>query len=114
MLIIWRGAGGLVLIFGIVSALLTNIVTSAVSGENNYFAGHSWAQALSLWLTATVCWFLGRYLNGKPAKIIVNKATGQEMSLKPRHDLMFIKMEYWGAILFAIGAFVLIGGALKH
>jgi hypothetical protein len=114
MILIWRGAGGLILIFGIASALLTNIATSSLFDQSNYFAQHSWAQAVSLWIAATASWFLGRYFNGKPPRIVIDKATGQEVMLKPKHDLMFIKMEYWGAILFAIGLAVLIRGALKH
>lgn len=110
MIVFWKGAGGLVLIFGIVAALLTNIVTSAVFSENNYFANHAWAQAISLWIAGTACWFLGRYLHSKPGRVLVDKATGQEVTIMPIHNLMFIKMEYWGPIFFAIGLFVLIKG----
>ena len=113
MIVIWRGAGGLILIFGIASALITNIATSSIFEESNYFATHPWAQATSLWITAITCWFLGRYLNGRPPKIVTDK-TGREVSIKPIHDLMFIKMEYWGPIFFGIGLFVLIAAAVKH
>jgi len=113
MIVIWRGAGGLVLIFGIVSAVLMNVVTSSFFNETNYFADHSWAQASSLWLAAIGCWFLGRYLNGQPPNIVTDK-TGREITVKPNHHLMFIKMEYWGLIFFVIGICVLIAGRLKH
>jgi hypothetical protein len=113
MIVIWRGAGGLVLIFGIVSALITNIVTSSVFKENNYFPDHSWAQAASLWITALACWFLGRFLNSRPPKIMTDK-NGREVTVVPNHHLMFIKMEYWGPIFFVIGIGVLIAGAVKH
>ena len=113
MIIIWRGAGGLVLIFGIVSALVTNIVTSLIFKENNYFADHSWAQATSLWIAALACWLLGRYLHSRPPKIKTDKA-GREVVVAPNHHLMFIKMEYWGPIFLVIGIGVLIAGAVKH
>jgi hypothetical protein len=113
MIIFWRGAGGLVLIFGIVSALITNIVTSLVFKETNYFANHSWAQASSLWITGLASWFLGRYLNSRPPKMVTNR-NGQQEMVKPNHHLMFIKMEYWGPIFLVIGTFVLIAGAMKH
>jgi hypothetical protein len=37
----------------------------------------------------------------------LSQATGQEIHLKPRHELMFIKMEYWGLIFAAIGLVLL-------
>jgi hypothetical protein len=113
MIVIWRGAGGLILIFGIASALLTNIATSSLLHESNYFANHTWAQAASLWITGVACWFLGRYLNGKPPRIVKDKA-GHEVTIKPNHHLMFIKMEYWGPIFFVIGIAVLVAAALRH
>jgi hypothetical protein len=114
MIIIWRGAGALVILFAIVAALLTKVVTSAVFNVNNYFAIHSWAQALSLWITGAACWCVGKHLHGKPGKTVIDQATGRELTLKPRHDLMFIKMEYWAPIFFVVGMVVMMRGAIGH
>jgi hypothetical protein len=107
MLIIWRGAGAAVLLFGILAALVTNIVTSAVFKENNYFQTHSWAQALALWLAAAGCWFMGRWLHSKPGRTMIDRSTGKEVVIKPDHSLFFIKLEYWGPILMVVGLVVL-------
>jgi len=114
MIVIWRGAGGLVLIFGIFSAVLTNVVSSEIFRQDNYFAGHSWIQALCLWIAGAASWFVGRYLNTRPGKPVIDKQTGQRVIEKPNHHLMFIKMEYWGPIYFAIGMVVLIIGLIKR
>ena len=114
MIIIWRGAGGLVIIFGIASALLTNIFASEIFRQDNYFAGHSWIQALCLWIAGAASWFVGRYLNTRPGKPVIDKQTGQRVIEKPNHHLMFIKMEYWGPIYFAIGMVVMIVGLIKR
>jgi len=114
MIIIWRGAGGLVIIFGIVSALLMNIIGSEIFRQDNYFAGHSWIQALCLWIAGAASFVVGKYVNGKPGKPVVNKQTGETVIQKPNHHLMFIKMEYWGPIYFAIGMAVLIVGLIKR
>jgi len=112
-MLIWRGAGAVVIILGIASALLTNIATSWYFNETNYFARHTWAQASSLWIAAAASWFLGRYLNGQPPRIVRDKA-GNEVTIKPNHDLMFIKVEYWGLILLVIGISVLVAGFLRR
>jgi hypothetical protein len=114
MLIIWRGAGAAVILFGILGALLTNIVTSSFFHEDNYFAQHAWAQAVGLWVAGAACWFLGKYLHSKPGRVLVDKATGQEVVLKPIHSLFFIKMEFWGPILFVIGLCVLVIGSRRR
>ena len=107
MFIIWEGAGGMVLIFGIISALLTNIVTSAIFNVDNYFADHAWAQAMSLWITGIASWLVGNYLNHKPPMKVRNRA-GQIIECKTNHHLMFIPMQYWGLIFFALGILVLV------
>lgn len=107
---IWQGAGAVVLIIAILAALLTNIVTSRVFDENNYFQTHSWAQAVALWLSGAGCWFLGRYLHGRPGQIVIDKATGVAVTVKPVHSMFFIKLEYWGPILLVIGLCVLLFG----
>ena len=103
----------MVLLFGVVAALLTNIVTSSIFGEYNYFSHHSWAQAAALGIAGAASWFLGRYLHGKPGRVLIDKATGQEVTIRPVHSLFFIKLEYWGPILFTVGLVVLIVGATR-
>jgi hypothetical protein len=107
MIIIWRGAGGLVLLIGIVVCLFVNVLTSALFNEDNYFQAHLWPKLAALGLIGASCWFLGRYLNGKPAQTFIDETTGQEVKVKPSHELMFIKMEYWGVIFVAIGVVLL-------
>src|SRR5262245_12728012 len=113
MIIIWKGAGGLVIIFGILAALTVNIVTSAVFNKDNYFADHSWSQATALAIAGAASWFLGRYVNNKPGTFVTDKVTGEEVLQKPNHHLMFIKMQYWGLVYLAIGLAVLVVGLLK-
>jgi hypothetical protein len=110
MIIIWNGAGALVLIIGILAALLMNIITSAVFYQNDYFADHRWSQAMALWIAGAASWAIGRYLNRRPGQLVIDRATGQKVLQEPNHHLMFIKMEYWGVIFFVIGVIVFILG----
>jgi hypothetical protein len=51
MIIVWKGAGGLFILIGIVVCLLLNIVTEAVYHQNNYFSAHLWPKLAALWIT---------------------------------------------------------------
>ena len=108
MLIIWRGSGGLVIIAGILVCLVTNIVTSKAFDESNYFQAHLWPKLAALGITGLMCWFLGRYLHSRPPQLVLDETTGEEVELKPRHDFMFIKIEYWGVIYILIAFVVLV------
>jgi hypothetical protein len=108
MLIIWSGAGAVALILPIVVCLVTNIVTSKIFDESNYFQRHLWPKLAALGITGVCCFFLGRYLHSQPARIVLDKNTGQEIVEKPYHHFMFIKLEYWGLIFVAIGLVLLL------
>jgi len=108
MIIIWRGAGGLVILIGILVCLAMNIFISKTFEEPDYFQKYLWPKLVALGVTGAWCWFLGRYLNSRPPKILIDQATGQEITWKPRHELMFIKMEYWGLIFAGIGIVLLV------
>src|SRR6185503_21138505 len=107
MLIFWRGIGGVVFIIAIIACLVTNIVTSKVFDETNYFQAHLWPKVVALGISGVCCYSLGRYANGRPPKIVIDPRTGQQVEQKLVHDLMFIKLEYWGLIFVGIG-FVLV------
>jgi hypothetical protein len=100
--------GGTVLIIAILVCLATNIITSKMYNESNYFQAHLWPKLLALEIVGVVCWFLGRYLNTRPPYPVIDKTTGKEKQEKPNHHLMFIKMEYWGLIFVGIGLVLLL------
>lgn len=106
-MLIWRGAGPVVFIIGILVCLFTNIVTSRVFEESNYFQNHLWAQVAALVITGVTCWFLGRFMHTRPSQLVIDETTGQEVELKPTHDFMFIKVEYWG-VIYLVAALVLL------
>jgi len=108
MLVIGRGIGFVALIIGIIACLVTNIVTSKVFDETNYFQAHAWPKTVALGITGVCCYFLGRYANSRPPKIVFDQRTGQPVEKKLVHDLMFIKLEYWGFIFLGIGVVLLL------
>ncbi len=108
MLIIWKGMGLVVLLIGILVCLALNIFCAAVFRQNDYFQTHLWVWLAALWITGALCWPVGRYLHRKPGRVLIDKATGQEVIIKHEHHLMFIKVEYWAFIFLAIGLVVLV------
>lgn len=105
-MIIWRGLGILVpIIAGLVFVGVLKLVDSLI-GTGDYSKWNYWPKALAALLAGAAIWFLGRYLNTRPGKVVIDKSTGQEMELRSKNDLFFVPFEYWGII---IGAFAVVG-----
>jgi len=114
MVIIWRGLGWLVavIVFGL--SLVANLAFNAIYGEG-YYDNHKWPFALSLIVSAAVCWFLGSYLKTRSDRVVIDKKTGKEIVMnQSQHALFFIPMHLWGPILALIAAIVLVLEFVHH
>lgn len=60
-----------------------------------------------------VLWPIGRRMNSG-GRVLVDKATGQEVILKPRHSLFFIPVQFWSPILAVIAVIMLVTGLLRR
>ena len=99
-MIVWSGRGFLsVLILVVVLFGLTSILPKE---QNNL------AYAISLFVTGIFSWFMGKKWNESNQRTMVDKNTGQEITLKPNHSLFWIKMQYWGIIFGVLGVVMLI------
>ena len=106
MLVVWKGKGALIIPIVIIACLLMNGVTGSVYHDNDYFQKHGWPKLAALWLAGATTWTLGSYLNGKQTRVLIDKATGKEVILRPDNSLFFVRMEYWGPALFVLGIIV--------
>ena len=106
-MVIWSGLGFLVAVITFLLLLLAEYGTEALYGDESYYQAHGWPKLLAFWLAGAVIWPLGAYLNRKQGKVMIEKATGREVLLKPDHTFFFIRMEYWGPILLALGVIFL-------
>ena len=108
MIVLWRGAGAGVLLIRIFACLVMNIVTAKLFDETNYFHENLWPKVVALWFSGVASWFLGRYLNSRPEQVRIDEKTGLEVRYRQSHDLMFVKMEYWGLVFFSLGLILIV------
>ena len=101
-MIIWSGWGILVPVIAFTILLTTQAVADSLTGVDGYYSAHSALQIVALLAGAVALWFLGRYLNGKPGRRLIDKETGQEFLFRRRHTFFWINMEYWGVALAAV------------
>jgi hypothetical protein len=107
-MLIWQGLGFLVAVIVFGCALAVNFITNAAVGDG-YYEKHNWPMAVSLMLSAAICWFLGNHLRKRSDRVAIDKETGREFVVnQSRHTLFFIPMHYWSPILLVI-AMIAIG-----
>jgi hypothetical protein len=58
--------------------------------------------ALALAISGVIVWKVGTYLHAKGARVAIDKATGQELTLGGQHRFVFVPMHYWGPVLIAL------------
>jgi hypothetical protein len=88
VIIIWKGAGLLVPVIGIIGVMLIRVIILAIVGPE-YNKGHAWVNAIGLLVTGVALFLLGRALNAKHEG-------------GAAHSLYFVPVEYWG---LGIGGF---------
>jgi hypothetical protein len=107
-MIIWTGLGFLVAVVVFCVSLAFNFVFNAWYGEG-YYDTHKWPVAISLLVSAVICWFLGSSLGKRTTQTVIDKETGQEIVLnRSNHSLFFIPMHFWAPILAVIGVVMLV------
>jgi hypothetical protein len=102
-MIIWQGAGFLVAIVTFLMLLLTEISVEALFKDKAYYQTHGWPKLLAFFIAGCIVLPMGKSLNRKRGKVLIEKDTGKALRLRPTHTLFFINVEYWGYILFALG-----------
>ena len=105
--IIWTGKGFLVAVFVFGCSLAANLITNAATGSGAYWNAHKWPFADSLFVSAALCWFVGQYLRSKPARVLLDPKTGEEVVLRNSHTCFFFPVIWWGPILGLGGLIVL-------
>jgi len=98
MVLIWRGWGGLLIIFVPLLFIATGgIITSSLQ------LGESFILATIFFVFAAISvtlYRLGKKWNSTEDKVLIDKETNEEVVIKgkTKHSLFFIKMECWGIL----------------
>lgn len=98
-MIIWRGWGILVLVVVVFFELIANSLVVKPLGIPDHSIYEDIVGYLFFLPSAVVIWFLGKHLNGKKQRVVIDKETGQEITLPVEHTFFFVRMEYWAYIL---------------
>lgn len=109
-MILWRGFGWAVVVITFAALVGAEFGVERVFADDEYYQEHGWPKLVAFVAAAVPIWLLSNYLGRRPGRVVIDKATGQELTLGNAHDLFFVPLRYWPAILVLAGLAFAIAG----
>lgn len=100
-MIIWKGWGILALLIPLVISVAVGAGVDYYYGEN-FYKNSTWAMPIVLGFSAIIVFFVGRKVNNKLGRILIDPENNEEIELKTTHSMFWIPLQYWGIIILAI------------
>lgn len=97
-MIIWQGFGFLAGLIPIVLLVLFDM------GETKMTYGTEAA----LFISAVLVYLVGKKLNSKPGKVLVDPETNEEVEFKNKHTIFWIPMEWFSLAIGALAIYTLV------
>ncbi len=107
MVMFWTGWGFLVPVVGVATLMVAQTGIDSIWGEG-YYKSHAWALQIGIASTGIAVSAVGWLINRKRG-LLIDEDTGTTLYFHPKHTFFFIKMEYWGPIIFGLGALIFFG-----
>jgi hypothetical protein len=85
------------------STCLVDWAVTSSTGNSGYFDAHGWPKTVGLVLAGCLVLTIGYLRNKRPAKVFIDKESGNEITVKDSDTVFFIPMIYWGPILISLG-----------
>ena len=108
-MIFWRGYGLLGLLIPIIVFVLLALIGKFIFGLEEDFSMNKLFLFVYTLVSSISIWKVGKMLNGKKPKVLIDPDTGEEVLLKTNHSLMFINLEYWSFFFAIIGLGLILG-----
>ena len=103
-MIIWSRLGFLVPLIWVLLAVLANVINL------KSYVSKPLDASVILILAGLIYWFLGRKINANTVHEVIDKKSGETITINNIHTFFFIRIEYWSVIAIAFAIFIY----LKH
>ena len=112
-MLIWRGHGVLILVFGILGGLLTGMVVGAASLATQWGWLTRMVGPANLWGAALGIYLYGRTIGKTIIKTYLDPATRQPVAVKTSHTLFFIPPMPWAVLAGLMACVVTVGAFMQ-
>jgi hypothetical protein len=110
-MLVWRGYGILVVVLAVVANIATNALAEHFWGKPLPHDIRGGAMFGGMLLAAALVYGLHLFVErSNQPRVVVDKATGQEITLKSAHDFFYVPIKFWPYILVVLGIFIYFKG----
>lgn len=104
-MIVWSGFGFLVLIVGVSSMLFAEFVCQRILGdyEPYLYQRYGWLFLVGMSIAAILTHGLHRLLLLQKGRVVIDRETGQELTLRPDHSFFFVPVKWWPIVFLIFG-----------
>jgi hypothetical protein len=110
MVLVWQGLGAygfVVPFFSVVGGYLAAYVILGADVAKRFGTSIS---GIALLFSAAILWWMAKKLAARPTRVLVDKETGEEVTLSERHTMFYIPLRYWAIFFAIVGAFAVTAG----
>jgi hypothetical protein len=102
-MLVWSRWGFLVPAIGFGCLLAAEFGVEAATADDQFYQTHAWPMAAAFGVAGVVVALLGRYVNRREGRRLIDPETGREVIMGGKSTFFFIPMEYWGPLLLIVG-----------
>jgi hypothetical protein len=110
-MIIWRGAGVLVIFIVFLTSLCANVLTNSMFGKG-YWETESWPFGSAMLVAGALIFVIDLALATKPARVLIDERTMERVEFNAPRDFFFIPMRWWAPITATFGIYLLLSGSM--
>jgi len=100
-MIIWSGLGFVVPGIPFACFLLMQLAMTSIFDDPEYYTQHGWPKVLACLMAAGLVGVVGLWLSA--GRVLIDKTTGQEVTIRRSHSFFFIPVLYWAPIIAVVG-----------
>ena len=106
-MLVWKGWGILALIIPLVLSIGIGAGLDANYGKD-FYINSTWAMPMVFAVSSFIVLIIGKEVNNKPGKILIDPENNKEVEIKTIHSMFWIPLQYWGLIILVISIWMYI------
>jgi hypothetical protein len=108
--LVWQGLGAFALAIPLLLIVGVYLAVYVVFGADAAARFGTAGSGLALLASAAILWKMAQRLAARPTRVLIDKETGEEITLREQHTMFWIPLRYWAILDAILGVIVLVAG----
>ncbi len=113
VVLVWQGLGLFAFAIPFLMVVVAYLGVYAIFGAETAARFGTATSGVAILISAGILWRMAKQLAARPGRDMIDKATGEEITLREHHTMFFVPLKYWGMLYGVLGVVVLVAGMLQ-